>query len=95
MDQRYLDGIFASHVEITDCAECDRDPIYCYNLGSCYYDLQQCRKDPIVQKYFITFVKTYLEESILDDKCRTLKRRDISPKVYEQYYDDFETIGEG
>ena len=38
---------------------------------------------------------TYLEESILDDKCRTLKRRDISPKVYEQYYDDFETIGEG
>lgn len=86
MDQRYLDGIFASHIEITDCAECDRDPICCYNLGSCYYDLQQCRKDPVVQKYFITFVKTYLEEKgLIDDYKQFIEDNVVDPRLKVTY----------
>lgn len=37
----------------------------------------------------------HLEDMILNNKCRKLKMRDITPKLYEQYYNDFETIGEG
>lgn len=39
--------------------------------------------------------KTYLEEMIIGGKSRKLKLRDISPDLYQQYYDDYETIGEG
>jgi|GEM_PF-1542894 len=39
--------------------------------------------------------RAHLEESILNDKCRALKLRDISPELYVQYYNDYETIGEG
>ena len=39
--------------------------------------------------------KTHLEEMILDGKSRKLKLRDISPELFEQYYDDYTVIGEG
>ena len=39
--------------------------------------------------------RLHLEEGILDGKCKRLSRRNISPAVYNRYYDDLQEIGEG
>ena len=65
----------------------------CFNNDRLRAAIEEIRhnydKDP--EKSF----RLHLEEGILDGKCKRLSRRNISPAVYNRYYDDLQEIGEG